>query len=164
MTDPSPTDLARTNQRSARNYLLAPMLQVRLGIYSIVLGVLFAAGTLGVLYAGLTRSYLLILSLVDENEKAVVRDIVETQFQEMATYIAVIAAAFMLGTTVVSVLYTHRLVGPTYAFRRHLKSLIEGRYEVRTVLRKNDAFTEVAADLNALAEHLHRGNAVKKDA
>jgi hypothetical protein len=165
VTEPTPTDRARSHQRSPRNYLLAPMVQVRLGLYAVVLGFLFAAGTLGVLYAGLSRAYVLILPLIEEREKQAVRAIVEAQFKDMAVYIAIIAATFMIGTTVVSILYTHRMVGPTYAFRRHLKSLLEGRYEVRTFLRKHDAFTEVANDLNALADHLQRGaTAVEKDA
>jgi methyl-accepting chemotaxis protein len=146
------TGAGRPQQRSAKNYLLRPMVQVRLGIYSILLGVLFAAGTLGVLYAALTRVYNQLLALiVDKGEAA---RIVEQQFHDTAVWLVVLSVTFVVGTVVVSVLYTHRLVGPTFAFRRHLRSLREGRYEVRTALRRHDAFKEVADDLNELSEHL----------
>lgn len=143
------------NQRNTRNYLLKPMVQVRLGLYSIVLGVLFAAGTLGVLYAALDRTTMLLLGLIDE--KAEATRIISQQFEQAAIYLVVLSVVFVVSTVSVSILYTHRLVGPTYAFRRHLRALREGRYEVRTMLRKNDAFTEVADDLNLLAEELQRG-------
>lgn len=144
----------RPHQRSPKNYLLKPMVQVRLGIYSIVLGVLFTCGMLGVLYAALSRVYAQLLALIPEKEEA--GRIVARQFDETAAYLVFLSLVFVAATVAVSVLYTHRLVGPTFAFRRHLRSLREGRYEVRTALRKHDAFAEVADDLNALSEHLQQ--------
>lgn len=150
----APAEAGRAHQRSAKNYLLRPMIQVRLGIYSILLGVLFAGGTLGVLYAALTRIYHQLLTFIVEKEEA--GRIVEQQFRDAAIYLVALAVVFVIGTVVVSVLYTHRLVGPTFAFRRHIRSLREGRYEVRTALRRHDAFKEVADDLNDLSEHLQQ--------
>lgn len=150
----APGEAGRNGQRSAKNYLLKPMVQVRLGIYSIVLGVLFAGGTLGVLYSALARVYNQLLALIVEKGEAA--RIVEQQFRETAVYLVVLSVVFVVGTVAVSVLYTHRLVGPTFAFRRHLRSLLEGRYEVRTALRRHDAFQEVAEDLNALSERLQQ--------
>lgn len=147
-------DGGRGEQRRARNYLLAPMVQVRLGIYSIVLGVLFACGTLGVLYAALSRVYAELLLLIEEKGEAA--RLVERQFGETAMWLLALAVIYIACTVAVSVLYTHRLIGPAVAFRRHLRALREGRYEVRTALRKHDAMTEVADELNALAEHLER--------
>lgn len=149
-----PSADGRTQQRRARNYLLAPMVQVRMGIYSILLGVLFAAGVLGVLYASLTRVYTQLLVLIAEKEEAT--RIVEEQFRTAAVWLVLLSVVFVVATVAVSVLYTHRLVGPTFAFRRHIRSLREGRYDVRTALRRYDAFKEVADDLNALSEHLER--------
>lgn len=145
---------AAQNMRNTRNYLLKPMVQVRLGLYSIILGVLFAAGTLGVLYAALDRTLTLLLGLISEKDEAT--RIITKEFEQASVYLIVLCVVFVVSTVTVSILYTHRLVGPTYAFRRHLQALREGRYEVRTVLRKNDAFTEVAEDLNLLAEDLQR--------
>lgn len=150
----APADAGRTQQRSAKNYLLRPLIQVRLGIYSILLGVLFAGGMLGVVYAALTRVFQQLLALIVDKDEAT--RIVEQQFRDTAVWLVVLTVIFVVGTVVVSILYTHRLVGPTFAFRRHIRSLREGRYEVRTALRRHDAFKEVADDLNALAEHLQQ--------
>jgi len=45
-------------------------------------------------------------------------------------------------------------VGPTVAFRRHLRALAAGDYSARTYLRPHDAFQEVADELNALSRAL----------
>lgn len=141
-------------QRRLRNYLLKPMVQVRIGLYSITLGLLYVLGLIGVLWATLSRVYTLVEDLTPDD--AQLARIVEAGFRETAIFVVALSLVFILSTVFVSVLYTHRLVGPTYAFRRHLKALREGRYEVRTALRKDDAFVEVAEELNALSETLER--------
>jgi hypothetical protein len=141
-------------QRSAKNYLLKPMVQVRIGLYSITLGFMYVVGLVGVLYATLSRVYTLVQDLTPDD--AQLAHIVEAGFRETAIYVVALSLVFIVSTVFVSVVYTHRLVGPTFAFRRHLKALREGRYEVRTALRKDDAFVEVADELNALSETLER--------
>jgi signal transduction histidine kinase len=61
---------------------------------------------------------------------------------------------YVLTNMGVTIIFTHKLVGPTVAFRRHIRMLTEGRYDYRTTLRKGDAFQEVADDLNHLSAHL----------
>jgi hypothetical protein len=56
--------------------------------------------------------------------------------------------------------YTHRMVGPTVAFRRVLAALKRGDYDSRLVLRSREpVFDEVARELNGLAEKLQRQGA-----
>lgn len=142
------------HRRDPRNYVLDAGVQVRLGAYSTFLGGLFALGLLGILNAGLTRMYEQVLDLTPHHEA--VREVVRRCLGDTAIYAGALAVVFVVGSVLVSVLYTHRLVGPTIAFRRHLRALIEGRYGTRTRLREHDAFVEVAADLNELAEVLQR--------
>ena len=65
-----------------------------------------------------------------------------------------VLGAYILCTVGVSMLFTHRLVGPTVAFRKHLIAIESGDFCHRTVLRKNDAFQEVAVQLNDLSAML----------
>jgi signal transduction histidine kinase len=55
---------------------------------------------------------------------------------------------------VVTVVYTHRLIGPAIPMLRHVRALQEGRYTHRLNLRRHDAFIELAEELNRLAETL----------
>ncbi len=52
------------------------------------------------------------------------------------------------------VIFSHRILGPMVPIRRHIQSLIDGKYDSKITLRKNDEFKSVAEDLNKLAETL----------
>ena len=57
---------------------------------------------------------------------------------------------------VVTVIYTHRLIGPAIPLLRHVKALQAGVYTHRVSLRRHDAFTELADELNELADSLQK--------
>src|SRR5690606_825027 len=71
-------------------------------------------------------------------------------------YIYLAFFVYLAATIGTSVLFTHKLVGPTIAFRRHIRSIADGRYNARTYLRKGDAFLAVADELNSLSEVMQR--------
>ncbi len=56
--------------------------------------------------------------------------------------------------TVISTIYTHRLVGPVMPIRRHIKALRDGLYTHRVTLRRHDGLQDIADDLNDLARTL----------
>ncbi len=55
-----------------------------------------------------------------------------------------------------SIYFTHKMVGPTVAFRRQINALKSGNYRSKVYLRQGDAFGEVAVELNELADELKR--------
>jgi methyl-accepting chemotaxis protein len=140
------------HHRSLRNFLLQPLIQVRLGIYSILLALVFSVMVGGLLYLNFFRFYDMVLELTDLREEvtALLADYISNTTWWLGGSIAV----YLLTNITLSIVYTHKLVGPTYAFRRHIANLKRGEYASRVVLRRNDAFTEVADDLNTLAEAL----------
>jgi hypothetical protein len=141
-------------QRRFRNYLLQPLLQIKLGLYCIILAILFAGALAVILYtnfAELVNSVVLMTDLEDE-----VQDLFLTYWQATRMWVYLVFCLYLVGTVCLSILYTHRLVGPTIAFRRHVRSLIDGRVNARTYLRKGDAFLEVAEELNKLSEKLEK--------
>jgi len=141
-------------KRRVRNFMLQPLLQVKLGLYAIILSLFFAVALAAILYynfAGLVNSVVL---LTDAEEE--VRDLFVDYWRGTQLWIYLVFFVYLGATVLVSVLYTHRLVGPTIAFRRHIRSISEGKYFVRTFLRKGDAFLEVADELNRLSEVMER--------
>jgi nitrate/nitrite-specific signal transduction histidine kinase len=142
-------------KRSIKNYFLQPLLQVKLGMYCIILSVLFAVG-LGVIiylnFAELVNSVVLMTDLEED-----VRDLFLSYWKSTQIWVYLVFIVYLLATILVSVLYTHRLVGPTIAFKRHIRSLNEDRFNARTYLRKGDAFGDVADELNRLSEKLEKG-------
>ncbi len=139
-------------RRKLRNFLLQPLLQIKLGLFSIILAVLFCVSIVGILYVHMAQVYIMVLQLTDLEEEA--KSMVESYLSDTTLSIASASLVFIFFNIVISVLYTHRLVGPTIAFRRHIQRLIDGDYKAKTILRKHDAFPEVADDLNRLSDTL----------
>jgi len=152
----NPSDQGPKPKRRIRNFLLQPLLQVKLGLYSIFLSFLFGATTTFLLYSNFANFVDAVVQLTDVEDD--VKDLFLEYWSSTRLWIVGCAAAYLATTIAVSIIFTHRLVGPTVAFRRHLRSLREGRYQSRTFLRKGDAFSEVADELNLLSEALEKGN------
>ncbi len=141
-------------KRKLSNFLLQPLLQVRLGLYAILLSLLFGFGVFAIIYVNFYKFYDLVLELTDL--RAEVTEILNTYIHGVVVWMILALVVYFLVTVAVSIFFTHRLVGPTYAFRRHIKDLSRGQYKSRVILRKGDAFQEVADDLNELAVKLEQ--------
>lgn len=142
-------------KRRIRNFLLQPLLQVKLGLYAIFLSFLFVATTGFLLYTNFANFIDAVVQLTDVEDD--VKDLFLEYWHDTRLWIVGCCAAYFLATIVVSVIFTHRLVGPTIAFRRHIRSLREGKFQARTFLRRGDAFSEVADEINLLSEVLEKG-------
>jgi signal transduction histidine kinase len=85
-----------------------------------------------------------------------VQDLLNQYIAPAIIQVVVTAIAYVVVNIVVTILFTHKLIGPTIAFRRHIRMIAEGKLQYRTVLRKGDAFSEVAEDLNNLSALLEK--------
>lgn len=151
------TEKSFQHRRHLKNFLLQPLVQIRLGFYSILLAFAFSGLILGILYVNLFRFYDVVMELTDLRDE--VTSLLESYLVETVWWVAGCIILYLLVNIVVSVFYTHRLVGPTFAFRRQIAALMNGNYKARITLRKGDAFLEVAEDLNKLAEHMENRKA-----
>ena len=139
--------------RRLRNMLLQPMLQMKIGIYCVILSLLFAIAVVLVIYLNFQPLAANILELTDVPDE--LREIINNYWSSSQLWIYGIGALYMIVIIAVSVWYTHRLVGPIVAFSRHIDKLKEGDYSARTFIRKHDAFTDIAIKLNELSEVLN---------
>ena len=144
-------NFTRIRKRKLSNFLLQPLLQTKIGIYSIVLSFVFATIIGYICYQNLASLFDFILDLTDARQE--VADVLANTMTTMQAWIYLSLFGYVLATMIISILYTHKLVGPTVAFLRHLDAIKRGDYEHRTTLRKNDAFSEVADKLNEVSEH-----------
>ena len=142
--------------RSIRNYALQPLLQVKLGLYSILLSLAFAAVISGILYINLAKFSDIILQLTGVEDE--VKDLLNQYIAPAKIQVALAVLLYVVVNIVVTILFTHKLIGPTIAFRRHVRMIAEGKLQYRTVLRKCDAFAELADDLNKLSSLLEQNS------
>ena len=141
-------------QRKLSNFLLQPLLQLKLGLYLIALATLFSMLVAYLLQRNFSRVYDMVLELTDAKEEVIL--ILSNYISDALFVVAACISIYLFITIVLSIIYTHKMVGPSYAFRRHIANLEQGKYTSRVTLRKHDAFMEVAADLNRLAETLEK--------
>ncbi|MEZ4742975.1 MAG: hypothetical protein R3B45_11095 [Bdellovibrionota bacterium] len=138
--------------RSIRGILIDPLVQVRLGLYSILLALVFSAVVSAILYVNLSKFAEIVMALTDVEEDVIA--LFATYMADARWWLLLAIIVFLFLNIIVSIVFTHKLVGPTVAFNRQIKELIAGNYSARVHLRKNDAFTEVADNLNNLAAQL----------
>ena len=144
--------MAKQYKRKIGNYLLEPLLQVKLGLYAIILALVFCFAMIWLVYETFHRFYDIMLELTDLREE--VTEILNTHMESMLLWSVVGIGIYFFITVVMSIFYTHRLIGPTIAFRRHVAELKKGNYRSRVALRRSDAFGELAEELNDLAAHM----------
>ncbi len=59
---------------------------------------------------------------------------------------------------VAGILYSHRVAGPIYRMRCHMKAMMEGKENMPQLgFRENDFFPELADDFNRLMDKLKKG-------
>lgn len=139
-------------KRRLSNFLLQPSLQTRMGAYCIVLSFLFSILIALIVYFHLGKLFQFIIELTEAPEE--VQTIILSYLSSIQTWVYLSLCAYVVLILLISVLFTHKMVGPTVAFRRHCEALQEGDFQFRTNLRKGDAFVEIAELLNATSERL----------
>ncbi len=146
--------LGLDERRKARNFLLKPGIQLRLPLYVLLLSLTFLL--LGVLFGNLYFEQIYITLLQTTTQSEYVQQVLARQTQDFKELVLLLLTGYVLLVIVVTVIYTHRLLGPAIPLLRHVKALNAGRYTHRVSLRRHDAFTELADELNELAESLHK--------
>lgn len=141
-------------RRKMKNYLLQPAVQIPLGLYTIIIALFFAGIFSFIVTVSFQRLFELILDLTDLKDE--VLEIINSYMSDIVIWLIVIVVIYVLFNVCISIIYTHRLVGPTIAFKRHIAALKAGDFSSRIKLRKHDAFTEIAEELNSLAETLEK--------
>jgi hypothetical protein len=131
---------------------LDPLLQFRLGFYSILTSLAFSGAILAVLYAKFAKFAEIVMALTDVEDE--IKVLFSSYLNDTWLWLIGLSVFFFLLNLFISVFFTHKLIGPTVAFMRTLRDLREERYQSRVFLRKGDAFSYVANELNALAAKL----------
>lgn len=146
--------MAHKHNRKLINLLLQPLVQLRIGMVNTAISLFFVGGLGWYAWDRLHQITEVITTLTQADDE--ISKLISSYLTNVAVVAGVTAAAFIIISLAATVWMTHKLVGPTIAFRRHIAALLEGKFGTRLVLRKGDAFTEVADDLNRLSEFLTR--------
>jgi HAMP domain-containing protein len=139
-------------RRRKMNLLLQPALQLKLPL--ILLIVTLGFGALQLAHTQFAYGKLFDIVLKEAGSPPFLEDLLRDQTGDFIEVTSVLAVLYVLVIVILSVVYAHRMIGPTVPLRRHVEALKNGDYTARVLLRKRDAFSELAEDLNELSRIL----------
>ena len=142
----------KVSRRSWKNLLLMPNQQVRLGMYSVLLTMIFSFSVLIISLVAFETLYMIILDLIPRVTE--LRIFINTYMWETIGWLSLAACLYIFCSILLAIWVTHRWIGPTVAFRRHIEELKRGNYAARVTLRKGDAFHDLAREFNELSSNL----------
>ncbi len=137
------------DKRKVQNIFVLPGIQARLFapfLTMLVVAVVLINGILFVVFSALYRAF---PDLTPEQGEA----LSQMLYNSVITSAIGLALMAFLGFAL-TIIISHRLLGPLVSIKRHMQSLIEGRYEGRLRLRKNDELHFLADQINSLADRL----------
>lgn len=149
------------HKRHIANFLLQPLIQLRIGLAGIGLMIAGFAVLSAYVYAKMADFTEVIVTLTESDQS--IRNLIAHYINSTGLVALCIVVATMVVNMIVTIYFTHKMVGPTVAFRRHIGQLQKGVYGQRVKLRKGDAFIEVADELNKLAEILEQEDGKKSE-
>jgi HAMP domain-containing protein len=144
--------LGLNEYRKARNLLLKPAFQLKLPIYILLLSVTFLM--LGLFLGNLYFQQTYMSMLATSTQPDYLQQVIARQAHEFKFLSALLLLVYAALVTVITTIFTHRLIGPTLPIRRHIRALKEGLYSHRVTLRAHDGLQDVAEELNELAAAL----------
>ncbi len=142
--------------RKARNLLLKPAFQLKLPLYILLLSIAFLL--LGLLLGNVYFQQTYMSMLATSTQPDYLQEVISRQAHEFKLLSALLLVVYAALVVAVTIIFTHRLIGPTLPIRRHIRALQDGLYSHRVKLRTHDGLQELADDLNDLAEALEKRN------
>jgi HAMP domain-containing protein len=139
-------------RRHKMNLLLQPALQLKLPAILLIVTLGFAA--LQVAHTQLAYGKLFEIVLEEAGRPPFLEDLLREQTGDYIEMTLALTVLYISVVVLLSVGYAHRMIGPMVPIRRHTEALKNGDYSARVTLRKRDAFSELAKDLNELAQVL----------
>jgi HAMP domain-containing protein len=148
--------LGNDERRKARNLLLSPTLQLKLPLYILLLSCTFLLFALLLGYTYFDQLYIMMVENTEQGQY--LQNAIGQQTGNFIEVSITLLLMYIILMVAITVLYTHRIIGPTIPLARHIRALKEGLYSHRVNLRKQDELKELAVELNELAEILEQRN------
>jgi signal transduction histidine kinase len=137
-------------KRKLRNFLLEPSLQIQFGFACSILAIGYTIALFYFLHINFDD--LIAKFLVGSELKNEAAALLALRQKWIISRVILIGLLFIFSMVLLSIFYTHRMVGPIRQITKHVTELRKGNFASRIHLRKTDAFKNLAEELNLLAE------------
>ena len=143
--------------RSLLTYLVDPFKQIRMGLYFIVLSLVFMIASAGIFYQITYEQYanvMKIFNVVDTTSQwnLIANDVVIRGLIK----VAILLITYTILTFAMSITLTHKVYGPLVSIHNFIDDLKKGDYKKRITIREKDDLKDLVNKLNDLAEALEK--------
>lgn len=142
-----------TKARSLRNFFIEPFAQVRMGAYILSVSLLFIVLITLLVAKAFLAQYEVLLQV---DQTAGWEKLLEETFNRGSTELAVVLILYIAVLFTMVVRMTHRVYGPVVSINRFLDQMIQGQYDKRCTVRKDDDLKQLVHKLNELAAVLQQ--------
>ncbi|MCY4443971.1 MAG: hypothetical protein OXC44_04125 [Proteobacteria bacterium] len=164
--DPKISASALRKSRSLKSTLIDPFAQVKLGLYVIIITIVFMGLAFWLFHQAQSKQYqhvqeIFSVTAPDDQRALTNNDI----YNENLTNISILFSFYIIILFSVIFRLTHKYYGPLISIKRFTECIIEGKYYSRVSVRKRDELNELATRLNTMATTLEdkHGSLVDKD-
>lgn len=143
------------NARNIHQFLIQPFQQIRIGIYFILLSLVFMFASAYIFFDITYDQHANVMKIFNVVETATKWDLVANDVVIRGLIkVSILLIGYSIATFIIAVLLTHRIYGPLVSISNFLDLLIKGDYSKRVTIRKKDELKELVSKLNKLAESL----------
>jgi len=150
---PSEPEAKPKPRRQLRNYLVDPVLQLRLGGYLVAVAVVLSAA-LGFQIWRAHRTASELVALGDPRADEVVAALFASEDRSRLLFMSLALVALALGLMVLSLAVTHRIAGPAHALARACRAVGRGSLARPRPIRKADYLRALAGEVGTMVAAL----------
>lgn len=143
-------------RRKLKNFLVKPRAQLELVVNIVTLTIFFGLAAILIIYFQLDEIFNLLYMMSDISPET--SQALSSDWNHALKWLTVFIVLYVATTTLICIIHSHRMVGPTIAFKRQLNALLQGNYKTRIRLRDGDYFQDVAELFNRLSEQLDQNH------
>ena len=141
------------NQRKIKNIVVEPMKQYKYALMNFCIMIIGAFAVMSILLQTVQR-LLGQAMIVAGADPELLNLAVAGQARAFMLRAALLFPILGLGCMAIALRLTHRFLGPQISIKRHIQRMIDGDYDAKCMIRRDDELHEVANKLNELAAAL----------
>ena len=143
------------NRRSFRNFLIAPLIQLKMA--GIVILMLFLQLLVVLAFYHFSMNELLNILARVSGASDVAMELVHDELMTFVSWMVAGLVAITVVSTVIVIIETHRVLGASYAIRRHIElNLLQFEFKKHLKLRPRDYLKDIQDVVNRLSDKLDK--------
>lgn len=143
--------------RSLKSTLIEPFKQIKLGVYVLILTLIFVALLSYLIGQSIWLQYSQVMEIFKVIDQEAQRELVQNDVtRAIAIKLGMAISAYVMILFAMVFYFTHRIYGPLISIGRFVESITDGDYDARVQIREKDELNQLVSQLNKMAQTLQK--------